>query len=329
MGTNTSITISEAKTTAERTSSEAASTTANAGLGSTASRFSRSRRAIFSTSMIASSTTSPSAMTRPAIIITLIVAPDQSSIRPAPSSDSGIATRLIVACRQSRVKRNSTAATSAQPIISARVRLSIERSMKVAGRKMVVSTFTSLRPGFSSANAASTARVSSSVLAVGCFSTISMMPGPSSMMALPIGALKPSTTRATSPILTGASPACLTTACASSAAVCTVPVCWTARRWLGVSTNPPPPTSTASPAAARTSASVTPAARRRSGSTSTCNCLSRWPHTATFATPGTAISRGRMVQRTSSDNCIWSSFVDDSPTFIARLVDDSGGISTG
>ena len=108
-----------------------------------------------------------------------------------------------------------------------------------------------------------------------------------------------------------------------------MPACCTAMRWFGVSTKPPPPTSTASPAAARTSARVTPEARRRSGSTSTCSCRSRWPQTATLATPGTAIRRGRIVQRTSSDSFIWSSLVEMSPIFIARLVEDSGGISTG
>ena len=206
------MTMSEAKTTAERTSSEAARTTSKAGFGCAVSRLRRRRRAMFSTSMMASSTTSPSAMTRPAITMTLIVAPLHSSTSPAPRSDRGIAVRLMTACRQSRVNRNSTAATSAQPISRARVRLSIERSMKVAGRKIVVSIFTSVRPGFSSAMAASTARVISSVLAVGCFSTISMMPGTSSMIALPIGGAWPSTTRATSDRRTGASPDCLTIA---------------------------------------------------------------------------------------------------------------------
>jgi hypothetical protein len=45
------------------------------------------------------------------------------------------------------VKANRTIATSKQPIISARVRLSIDFSMKVAGRKIVVSIFTSLKAG--------------------------------------------------------------------------------------------------------------------------------------------------------------------------------------
>ena len=56
---------------------------------------------MFSTSMIASSTTSPIAITRPARTIVLIVAPTQTSTSVAAISDSGIAVRLISAVRQS------------------------------------------------------------------------------------------------------------------------------------------------------------------------------------------------------------------------------------
>ena len=73
--------------------------------GCAAARFSRSRRTMFSTSMIASSTTSPSAITRPASTIVLSVPPRQCSTSAAASSDSGIAVRLMSAVRQS--KRNS------------------------------------------------------------------------------------------------------------------------------------------------------------------------------------------------------------------------------
>jgi hypothetical protein len=49
-----------------------------AGLGATAARFSRRRRKTFSTSMIASSTTSPIAIARPPSVSVLIVAPSRS-----------------------------------------------------------------------------------------------------------------------------------------------------------------------------------------------------------------------------------------------------------
>ena len=65
IGRNTMTTIAVAYTTALRTSFEASTTTRNADSGFPAARFSRSRRTTFSTSMIASSTTSPRAITRP------------------------------------------------------------------------------------------------------------------------------------------------------------------------------------------------------------------------------------------------------------------------
>ena len=49
----------------------------------------------------------------------------------------------------------------------------------------------------------------------------------------------------------------------------------------------------------------------------------------TFATPGTASSRGRIRQRASVDMSISGTVVDDSPTIITRAVDDSGWIMTG
>jgi hypothetical protein len=45
---------------------------------------------------------------------------------------------------------------------------------------------------------------------------------------------------------------------------------------------------------------------------------------ATFATPGTPIRRGRIVQRARTDSSIGESFSDDSPIIMTRLVDDSG-----
>ena len=72
--------------------------------------------------------------------------------------------------------------------------------MNVAGRKIVVSMATSGSPGFRAAIAASTSRVTWSVLPSGCFSTISIRPSPRLITASPIGGGKPSTTSATSPM---------------------------------------------------------------------------------------------------------------------------------
>ena len=95
---------------------------------------------MFSTSMIASSTTTPMATTSPASTMTLRVAPAASRTSMAATSESGMAIRLMKAVRHS--KRNATMinTTRAMPSRSATVRLSIDCSMNVAGRKIVVST---------------------------------------------------------------------------------------------------------------------------------------------------------------------------------------------
>ena len=78
------------------------------------------------------------------------------------------------------------------------VRLSIASSMKVAGRKMVVSISIPGRPGRISSMAASTPFVTSTVLPQGNFSTMSSRPGPSLITASPIIGQVSSTTSATS-----------------------------------------------------------------------------------------------------------------------------------
>ena len=50
---------------------------------------------------------------------------------------------------------------------------------------------------------------------------------------------------------------------------------------------------------------------------------------ATLATPGTAINRGRIVQRASSVISICESVFDETPILSSRLVDDSGDRITG
>ena len=91
--------------------------------------------------------------------------------------------------------------------------------MKVAGRKMVESTSTPLRPGRRPSNAASTFRVTSRVLPQGCFSTISSRPGPSLITASPIGAGWPIRTSATSAIRIAAPALAFTTVRPRSSAV--------------------------------------------------------------------------------------------------------------
>ena len=121
-----------------------------------AARAWRNRRTMFSTSMMASSTTTPTATTRPASTITFTVAPARSSTSSAATRDSGMAIRLMNAVRHSNRKATMIKATSRMPSRIARVRLSIDCSMKVAGRKIVVSTSMPRSPGAISAMASST-----------------------------------------------------------------------------------------------------------------------------------------------------------------------------
>jgi hypothetical protein len=132
---------------------------------------------MFSTSMMASSTTTPTEITRPARIIVLIVVARRYSTNPAASSDSGMATALMTAARQSYRNRTRIRITSSEPSSSARLRLPMAASTKVAGRKMVESISMPGRPGRISWSATSTPRVTSRVLPQGSFSTISIRPG--------------------------------------------------------------------------------------------------------------------------------------------------------
>ena len=215
---------------------------------------------MFSTSMMASSTTSPSAITRPAITIVLRVNPNAVSTTTAVTSDSGTAVRLMRAVRQSNRKAIRMTTTNPHPISSAWVRLAIARSTNVAGRKMVGSTSTPVSPGSSSLSAASTLRVTSRVFASGCFSTIRSSPGTPSggtppafglatMIASPMGGGEPNCTFATSPNRTGALPWNATTVRPRSSGFRTTARCRIASRWFGLSMYPPDSSTVASWAA--------------------------------------------------------------------------------
>ncbi len=207
---------------------------------------------MFSTSIIASSTTSPSAITSPAITIVLSVKPNAVSSTTAETRDNGIAIKLMSAVRQSKRKITRISTTRAQPMSNASLRLLMARTTNVAGRKILLSTLIPVRPGFSSSSAASTRRVTSSVFPWGCFSTMSNNPGPASMIASPIGGGEPNCTSATSPMRIGAFPRNATTVLARSSGDSTIARCRMARRWFGLSTKPPDSRTVASPAAVTT-----------------------------------------------------------------------------
>ena len=112
-------------------------------------------------------------------------------------------------------------------------------------------------------------------------------------------------------------------------------LCWTPRRWLAVSMNPPVPgvdawrnvsgdTHSAFPVELMTCSNVTFLAASFCGSTWTCSWRSRCPQIATLATPGTARRRGRIVQRASTPIWIGVSFFDESEIIDVRADDDAG-----
>ena len=142
---------------------------------------------MFSMSMMASSTTTPTATANPASTIVLIVDPVRSSTMAAVASDSGMASRLISAARHWNRKASSTNTTRMQPRITDRLRLWIAVSMNAACRKMAVSTWMPCRPGARVARACSTPLVTCSVFAPGNFSTTIIRPWPPSTTASPVG----------------------------------------------------------------------------------------------------------------------------------------------
>jgi hypothetical protein len=75
--------------------------------------------------------------------------------------------------------------------------------------------------------------------------------------------------------------------------------------------------------------SVTSRSRSCFGSTCTWSCWSRMPQIATFATPGTPIRRGRIVQRASTDLSIAETSSEERPIISTRLDDDSGWSTVG
>ena len=85
-----------------------------------------------------------------------------------------MAIALIRALRHSNRNSSKMMMTSTEPMNRALVRFSIAISMKVAGRKIVLSTTMPSRPGASWARVSSTPLVTSRVFAQGSFSTISM-----------------------------------------------------------------------------------------------------------------------------------------------------------
>ena len=163
---------------------------------------------MFSTSITASSTTTPIAIARPPRVMVSSEAPSRSSTRVAASSESGIAVQEIAAVRRSNRNRNRTTITSTAPTISESLTLLVAVLMKFAGRKrslwIVIPSASSA--GRSSCSAASTFCVTLSVSAAYCSATLRITPGRPWIPAPPIGGSGASTTSATFPKVMLAAP---------------------------------------------------------------------------------------------------------------------------
>ena len=177
------------------------------------------------------------------------------------------------------------------------------------------------------------------------FSTISIRPMPSSMIASPFMCGWWSRTMvATSPSSTGGLPLGISSGILARPAGVRLGRTWRMpSRWFGVSMKPPVPISwpltcfsmpmsRASDVASMMPLMVALCWRILSASACTCSTFQRSPQMATLATPGTIISLGLTVQyavsAVSMRFCVDLSLTV-MPIFMTRLVEDSGWIMNG
>ena len=118
-----------------RISREASKTTLKVVLGLSFCRFSRNRLKMFSTSMMASSTTAPMATANPPSVMALIPTPKILSVRTPMSRLNGMAVSVMKEARTLNRKKTTTMVTTTAPSMRARCRFVMEDSMKFAWRK--------------------------------------------------------------------------------------------------------------------------------------------------------------------------------------------------
>ena len=107
------------------------------------------------------------AMAKPPKVRVFNVTPKRSRTMTAANKERGIEAKEMKAVRQSRRKKNRMMATRTPPIANDSLTLCSEASMKLAGRNSRGYTviFSEAKAGANSSSAASTARVTSIVLA--------------------------------------------------------------------------------------------------------------------------------------------------------------------
>ena len=129
-GMKTSTTITVPKTIELRISTLAWKTTTRGCFGVSLCRLSFSRRKMFSTSTIASSTNSPMATASPPKVIVLIERPSALNTNPVVTIERGIAVSVMKVVRKFSRNKNSITTTSRPPSRSASTTLATARSMK-------------------------------------------------------------------------------------------------------------------------------------------------------------------------------------------------------
>ncbi len=284
-GEKTSRMMKVAKTIDARTSTVASTTTVAIGRRRSVESllFSFRRRTMFSTQMMASSTTTPMAMAMPPSVIVLMLASKMRSVSTAVSSDKGIASNVMTLGRRLMVKNTTTTTTMRPPSIRAVIVLAIDASMKLACRnRFLLITMPSGSASWISSSARSSLRVSSSVLAPGCFWTARItagsMMGPHSWSrrdaaAVPRFTAAPTRTSPRSLTRTGTPSAMATIVPAMSSSERILPMPWMSVSWLPCARIPADTFSLARRKASATLPTVSRCAESRVGESATWYCF--------------------------------------------------------
>ena len=206
-GTKTTTMRSVANTTDARISLLASKMTCTRGRRSASGSapFSRRRRKMFSTSMIASSTSSPIATASPPSVMTLIERSKAQRVRSEAASESGSAVSVMTVARTSSRNRMRMRRTMMLASRSTVTTLVTDRWMKSACRK--TARFSSIpggRPSLTSSRTRSISWVRPSVFVPGDFWTLRTTAERPPSAAVPRIGAAPSSTSATCPIVTGA-----------------------------------------------------------------------------------------------------------------------------
>ncbi len=286
---------------------------------------------MFSTSITASSTTTPSATARPPSVMVLMAQPRRSITITAVSSESGIETNDTSTVRRSRMKANSTSAISTAPIIRSSPMPPSAVVMKLAGRcrPPVRTTPWASSDGFSSARVASTAWVARRVLAPYWLAMATITPGLPMIRASPVRGVGASRTVARSPICTVEPSLRAIGAEATSAAERAWPEGATSTRCCSVSMKPPPETPVEFRTAPIRSLKARPRAARASGRATTSMRRIWPPNTVALATPVVDSRRGRTTVSTRVRKAIGLSLSLVKPILSRSMVEEVRGCTAG